>query len=277
MAFDRYRTSQSVHHPVDLHAILVSIVPVRIVLVEPSHPGNIGAVARAMGNMGFSELSLVRPVEFLVEEARVRSASNEEILANAAVCSSLSEAIGDCTCVVGTSARIRTIGWPNLPPQEAMNQVAERSVQGAKVALLFGPERAGLLNRQIDQCDMLVRIPVNEEAPSINLAGAVLIMLYELRLALDSRSEVDSGTSVTLSPNREENMANQAQVQGLFEHMQRVLSDVDFIATGSRKSLMRKIRRIFLMPGLTEDEVNILRGILTAVTNKIGGSKRSSE
>ena len=252
-------------------------MPVRIVLMEPTHPGNIGAVARAMGNMGFSELSLVRPVEYLVEEARVRSASNEEILANAAVCASLSEAIGDCTFVVGTSARIRTIGWPNLPPREAMNQVAERSVQGARVALLFGPERAGLLNRHIDQCDMLVRIPVNEEAPSINLAGAVLIMLYELRLALDFLSAVDSATSVTLSPNREEYIATQAQVQGLFEHLQRVLSDIDFIATGPRASLMRKIRRLFLVPGLTEDEVNILRGILTAVTNKTGGTKRSSE
>ena len=243
-------------------------MPVRVVLVEPTHPGNIGAVARAMGNMGVCDLSMVRPVDFRVEEARVRSAKNEEILANAHECESLAEAIRDCSFVIGTSARVRTIGWPNLTPREAMRQVARASDQGEKVALVFGPESAGLSNSQIDQCDILVRIPVSDSAPSINLAGSVLILLYELRV-IQLASLVDDTESDEQQPKRKEDrLATRKQVQGFFEHLFDVMENVEFISGNPRDILKRKIRRIFLRPGLTEDEVNILRGFLKSVNKK---------
>ncbi|MDE0309214.1 MAG: RNA methyltransferase [Acidiferrobacterales bacterium] len=250
---------------------------VRVVLVEPTHPGNIGAVARAMGNMGVSDLCMVRPVDFRVEEARVRSAKNEGILASAKEFESLAEAIADCSFVIGTSARLRTIGWPNLSPRAAMAQVAEVSEHGGQAALVFGPERAGLSNSQIDQCDVLVRIPVSDTAPSINLAGSVLILLYELRcIQLDNL--VDDAGSVNPEPKRKEDtMATRKQVQGFFEHLFEVMENVEFIAGNPRDILKRKIRRIFLRPGLTEDEVNILRGFLKSVGKKAAQGKTRSD
>ena len=241
---------------------------VRVVLVEPTHPGNIGAVARAMGNMGVRDLSMVRPVDFRVEEARVRSAKNEEILANAYECESLAEAIRDCSFVIGTSARVRSIGWPNLTPREAMRQVAGASDQGEKVALVFGPESAGLSNSQIDQCDILVRIPVSDSAPSINLAGSVLILLYELRVIQLESLVGDTEPDEQKPKRKEDRMATQKQIQGFFEHLFEVMENVEFISGNPRDILKRKIRRIFLRPGLTEDEVNILRGFLKSVNKK---------
>ncbi len=233
---------------------------VRVVLVEPSHPGNIGAVARAMGNMGFSDLALVRPVSYLVEEARVRTAGNEQILASASCFETLTEAIAKCHLVVGTSARLRTVDWPSLPPKESMRRVADNLRQGGNAAIVFGPERTGLSNQDTDRCDLLVRIPVDNRAPSINLAGAVIVILYELRLALQS-GEYQPGSS-------DEKMATQEQIEGMFAHLNKVLEEIDFITGGPREILKRKIRRIFLRPSLTEDEVNILRGILTAISKK---------
>ena len=250
---------------------------VRVVLVEPSHPGNIGSVARAMGNMGFSDLYLVRSVDHLVEEARVRSSGNERILANARTSDSLAQAIGDCSFIVGTSARVRTVGWPNLTPRKAMREVATALANSQNTAILFGPERTGLSNRHIDQCDVLVRIPVDEKSPSINLAGAVIILLYELHLAICDRSQ-ETGVSSHEGSEQIETMATHAQVEGFFEHLQSVLEEIEFIADSPREVLMRKIRRLFLRPDLTEDEVNILRGILTAVQRKSGaGSKPTFE
>ncbi len=243
---------------------------VRVVLVKPSHPGNIGSVARAMGNMGFSDLCLVRPVDHLVEEARVRASGNEGILVNATVTDSLTDAIDECSFVVGTSARTRTINWPSLTPREAMQRTAEAAGRSQMSAILFGPERTGLSNRHIDRCDVLVRIPVSERSPSINLAGAVIILLYELHLAL-ADSTADGTASLAKSGfDGSETMATHIQIEGFFDHLHSVLENVEFISQSPREVLMRKIRRIFLRPGLTDDEVNILRGILTAVESKTG-------
>ena len=217
-----------------------------------------------MGNMGFSDLYLVRPVDHLVEEARVRSSGNESILAQATVCDRFSEAIGDSTFVVGTSARIRTVGWPTLSPREAMREIAKRTRSEQQCAIVFGPERTGLENRHIDQCNVLIRIPVDDKAPSINLAGAVLIVLYELRLMLNEGSD---GSPKPTSREKNEIVATNDQIEGFFAHLQNTMESTGFIAESPRDVLMRKIRRIFLRPGLTVDEVNILRGILTAVGN----------
>ena len=219
-----------------------------------------------MGNMGFSQLTLVRPTDHLVEEARVRSANNEEILFNASVCTRLEHAVTECTFIVGTSARLRTIRWPSLPLRQAMTRLAEFDGRGDEVAILFGPERSGLSNRHLDLCDILVRIPTSEKAPSINLAGAVLLMLYELRVA---RNFSDPAAAEDVNRDVAEQAANRSQIEGLFEHLHQVMIEVEFISGQPREKLMRKIRRIFLRPGLTMEEVNILRGILTEVMKKV--------
>ncbi len=241
---------------------------VRVVLVEPSHPGNIGSVARAMGNMGFADLRLVRSVEHRVEAARVRAAGSEAILANAVVTDSLAGAIGDCSMIVGTSARVRSVDWPTMTPREAMARVVNGLGKSQKTAILFGPERTGLCNRHIDQCDLLVRIPVSERLPSINLAGAVLIVLYELHLVQNAQNIDESVSHAESVLKDDEEWATHRQIEGYFTHLQSVLERIEFIAESPREILMRKIRRIFLHPGLSEDEVNILRGILSAVERK---------
>lgn len=223
-----------------------------------------------MGNMGFSDLRLVRSVDHLVEEARVRSSGNEGILASAGICDTLADAVSDCSLIVGTSARVRTVGWPNLTPREAMHEVSNALANSQNAAVVFGPERTGLSNRHIDRCDVLVRIPVDEKSPSINLAGAAIILLYELHLATRCRSGGEAGAGRRTGTEPTESMAAHAQVEGFFDHLQSVLEEIEFIANSPREVLMRKIRRLFLRPGLTEDEVNILRGILTAVEKNSG-------
>ena len=237
----------------------------RVVLIEPSHSGNIGATARAMGNMGVSRLYLVNPENHLNDVATARSSGNEHILQNAIICNSMEEAISDCSHVFGTSARLRTIAWPSKTPRKAMKQAALASAGGKQVALLFGPERTGLTNQAVERCTALVRIPVNETSPSINLAGAVLIMLYEYQLAclkLQSNPEVSSRAAG-------EELATSEQVHGFFEHLEQVVREVEFIGNHPHDSLMRKIKRIFIRSRLTHDDVNILRGILTAVNKKV--------
>ncbi len=218
--------------------------------------------------MGIGELWLVNPSDHLSEEAKARSAGSDAVLASARVCDSLDQAVADCVFVVGTSARVRTVGWPNQLPEDAMAQVAKVTARNQSAAILFGPEKTGLSNAHVERCDLLVRIPVDDRAPSINLAGAALIMLYELRLAhLEQQADLSASA---LSQPSDERMATRQQIEGLFEHLFEISSQVGFIAHGPRTSLKRKMRRVFLNPGLKENEVNILRGFLTAVGKKIG-------
>ncbi len=245
---------------------------VRVVLIDTSHPGNIGAVARAMGNMGLHHLELVRPVEFLNEEAFARSAGNEQILRDARVCDTLEQAIGDCEIVVGTSARTRTVRWPSQTPEASMQAVAAADAAGRNAALLFGPERTGLSNQDVDRCTVLVRIPVDPRSPSINLAGAALIMLYELR-----KAALDSGRS-PLAPEASApeaaRPATSAEMAGFFDHLEQVARQTGFIAEGPRESLLRKIRRIFVRSNMTDEEVNIMRGVFTAILTPRPASSR---
>ncbi|MDD9885410.1 MAG: TrmJ/YjtD family RNA methyltransferase, partial [Gammaproteobacteria bacterium] len=156
---------------------------IRVVLLEPTHPGNIGAAARAMANMGLRHLALVNPREFPSAQATARAAGADAILENAAVAAQLDHAIADCQLVVGASARLRSIEWPLLPPAAAMRKVAAAAASGARAALLFGRESRGLTNRELDRCHYLVRIPANPDFSSLNLAAAVMVLCYELRQA----------------------------------------------------------------------------------------------
>jgi tRNA (cytidine32/uridine32-2'-O)-methyltransferase len=231
---------------------------VRIVLVETSHPGNIGAVARAMKNMCLARLALVRPHRYPSAEATARASGADDLLEGAMVTATLDEALADCGLVIGASARRRTVEWPELDPRECANEVM-RAAPAGPVALVFGRENSGLTNDELGRCRFLVHIPANPDYTSLNLAMAVQVIAYELLMA--SRG-VAGGTQTITAAVRER--ASAAQLQGLFEHLEQALNDFGFADERRSEKLMRRLRRLFLRAEPDADDINILRGILSA-------------
>jgi len=248
--------------------ITPDIVAPVIVLVRPSHPGNIGAVARAMGNMGFSDLRLVNPITFPSPIANARAAGADSILESAKVFDNFDDAIADCRYIIGTTARERTIGWPTLAPAAAVATLT--GVTAPEVAFVFGNERSGLANDEVDRCSSLVRIPVNPGYPSMNLGSAVMLIAYEYRMAvLEPRV---SGMDVMAGPPQRRNPeagrlepATAVQMRGFYRHCEHVLNEIRFLKVHPPTKLMRKILRLFNRARMTEEEVNILRGVLTTI------------
>ncbi|MFL6651385.1 MAG: RNA methyltransferase, partial [Sulfurifustaceae bacterium] len=177
---------------------------IRVVLVRPSHPGNVGGVARAMKNMGLDQLRLVAPSSYPSPEAEARAADAADILARAVVCAELDEAIGTCHFIVGTTARSRRIEWPALNPADAAARLLQEAERGP-VAVLFGHERTGLTNAELDRCHALVSIPANPEYPSLNLVCAVQIIAYEIYRTGSFNS---AGPVIQEPPATEEEMAH---------------------------------------------------------------------
>lgn len=238
----------------------MSLDRIRIVLMAPSHGGNIGACARAMKTMGLARLVLVTPKEFPSAEASARAVGAEDVLGRAQVCASLEEAVGDCQLVIGTSARARRIHWPLLDPAEAARRVVAHGATG-EVAVLFGRERIGLTNDELDRCQLLVSVPSNPEFSSLNLAAAVQVIAYEIwRAASGPPVAVPDGEPLG------EPRATHADVQRLYEHLEKVLVELEFLDPANPRLLMRRLMRLFNRVELTTNEVNILRGILTSVT-----------
>lgn len=242
---------------------------IRIVLVEPSHPGNIGAVARAMKNMGLEELVLVRPKQFPHSEATARASGADDVLARARVVQSVPEALAGCGFVAATTSRGRDQNFSVLDAHEAAERVVAES-RRSPAAVLFGAERTGLTNEELEAAHILVRIPANPAYPSLNLAMAVQIVTYELYRA--------QGATVERPP-REVPLATPEEMQRLYEHLQQVMNEVDFRdRTQSGTHLMARIRRFLQRAELDQNEVNILRGFLTAVQNRrrtAGSAQRS--
>jgi TrmH family RNA methyltransferase len=232
-------------------------IPVRIVLVDTSHPGNIGATARAMKTMGLRDLSLVRPKHFPSDEATARAAGAGDILANAQVHGDLQAAIADCGWVVGASARLRTIAVPIVDPREAANEIWQR-LQANRVAVLMGPEQSGLTNDDLARCHQLVHIPAAPEFSSLNLAMAVQIVCYELRMAAPNRPPPEGPVS-------DSRLATAAELEGLHEHLEQLLTESEFLHPAHQKQVKLKLRRIFLKATLEYNELNILRGALTSL------------
>ena len=233
---------------------------VRVVLVETSHPGNIGAVARAMWTMGLSRLYLVRPKRYPSAEATARAAGADEVLYSAVVCESLDEAIGDCDWVVGTTIRDRHLDWPRLAP-DAWATKAAREAQEGQVALVFGREHSGLSNRELDRCQAIASIATNPRFSSLNLAGAVQIFAYELRRALGDE------TSTPIDSSRRgdgERLVTAQELEGLYAHLEQALADIGYYDPEAPKLLMRRLRRLFGRVQPDRAELNILRGILAA-------------
>lgn len=229
---------------------------VRIILVGTTHPGNIGATARAMKNMGLTDLMLVKPKIFPHEDATARASGAEDLLESARVVSSLDEALRDCTYVAGASARARSIGWPSMTPRECAQRVVEESKHGT-AAVVFGPEKAGLTNDDVDRCNTLLTIPTEPGFSSLNLAMAVQVVSYELRVAGMTQEEVPADPE---SP-----PATSEEREHFYAHLEEVLTRSGFLDPDNPRLLMRRLRRLFTKAELDQNEVNILRGMLAAV------------
>ncbi len=229
---------------------------IRIVLINTTHPGNIGAAARAMKVMGLSSLHLVTPKAFPNADATARASGADDVLQAARVHESLDSALAGCSLVLGTSARLRSLPMPMLDVRRASEQALEES--GTKeVAVLFGRERYGLTNEEMQRCQYLVNIPSNPAYSSLNLAQAVQIIGYELRVAAIG----GAGLSV---PPADWEPVDDSQMEGLFQHLEQTLLDLRFLNPKQPKRLMMRLRRLFNRARPDQNEINILRGILKA-------------
>ena len=244
------------------YALHEGLSKIRIVLMETSHPGNIGGVARAMKNMGLSNLVLVNPKEFPSIVASQRASSAGDVLDNARVVASLDEAIAGAKVVVGSSARLRKVSWPQLNVRETA-ELALNTVEEGEVALIFGREDSGLSNAEMDKCHYLAHIPTNPVYSSLNLGAAVQVFAYECLMATQIPSVHSKGYNHEL--------ATADQLEGFYEHLYQALQDIKFLDPAKNARFMRRMRRLFNRTQLDVKEVDILRGILTAAqkqTNK---------
>lgn len=230
--------------------------PLRVVLCGTTHPGNIGGAARAMKTMGLSQLVLVdpKPGIFPSDEATARAVSAVDVLDNARVCATLAEAVADCTLVVGTTARERHIGPQVMLPRDFCAEAGQLAGDG-EVALVFGRERTGLTNEEVDLCQRLVRIPTQSAFASLNLAAAVQILAYEW---IQSAARLPQAAPEGYRPARSE------ELEGLIGHIDRVIKRTGFFAGKNQDAILRRIRRIYARAALDTNEINILRGQLAA-------------
>jgi tRNA/rRNA methyltransferase/tRNA (cytidine32/uridine32-2'-O)-methyltransferase len=234
-------------------AVLLSHI--KIVLVETTHPGNIGAVARAMKNMSMTRLCLVSPKTFPSAVATSRAAGADDILARAMVCDSLQEAIADCQLVIGASARSRTISWPEMTPRECAERVVINEPKQT-VAIIFGRENSGLKNHELDLCHFLLRIPCNSAYSSLNIAAAVQVICYELFVAAGVPQTANIGDKGECP------LATATQMESFYQHLYQALVDIGFMHPDKSKSIMRRLRRVYNRIRLDTKELDILRGIL---------------
>ena len=234
---------------------------VKVVLVGTTHPGNIGATARAMKNMGILDLALVEPKEFPSDVATFRSKAAKDILEKASVHTSLEEAISECELVVGTSARGRTVPWPVLNPREAAEEMHKSSLNG-KVAIVFGREDRGLTNEELGLCNFHAHIPSDPEYSSLNLSQAVQILAYEIRLSyLQDRHVNKEYWDVEL--------ANNEQTERLINHMDELMQEVDFYDVENPRKLLVRVRRFFKRSKIDVMEANIFRGLFATIQKKL--------
>lgn len=259
---------------------------ISVILMRTTHPGNVGAVARAMKNMGLFHLRLVKP-EFnkLVseEEALARAAGAEDLIHASQTCSTLDEAIANCHVVIGASARSRKMPWPLMNPRDCAHHVIQRlassltdsSVDKAplKIAFLFGQEASGLSNEELQRCHYHVNIPAVAEFSSLNLAMAVQVIAYELRMAFLLQAEqADVQTAPVLSPESDswdESIASVSEVEGFLAHLEQTLIQTEFHDPANPRQLMMRLRRLFQRTHLDQREVKILRGILSSIQKHI--------
>jgi tRNA (cytidine32/uridine32-2'-O)-methyltransferase len=231
---------------------------IRFVLVGTQHPGNIGAAARALKTMGLARLLLVQPEKFPHEEAWRRAAGADDLLDEAVVVDDVAAAVADCRLVLGCTARSRRVQLEEHSPRQAAARLARAAGEGP-VALLFGRERTGLTNEELQLCHAAVHIDANPDYSSLNLAAAVQVLAYETRLALQELVPAD-GIEEAAAPRVA--AATHAQLEGFFAQLAETLEQIDFHKGRAPESAMRKLRRLYLRSDLDEKEVRLLRGIL---------------
>lgn len=244
---------------------MTSLANVRFVLVGTTHPGNIGASARAMKTMGLANLHLVAPKIYPSAEATARASGADDVLAGAIVHDSLQSALTGCTYVFGMSARLRHLAVPLMNPREAVTSL-EKFDDNAQIAIVFGREHSGLSNEELDLCHTLINIPANPQYSSLNLAAAVQVMAYELRMSFNPQIEPGRIGEVREAIHAED-------LIHLYDHFERSLMTIGFLDPDNPRYLMRRIRRLFNRADLDRNEVQILHGILRAAETKARSSK----
>lgn len=230
---------------------------IKIVLVETSHPGNIGSAARAMKTMGFNDLNLVNPKCEINDISYAMASNAKDVLENTKVSSSLKETLSDCNFVVGATARQRDIPLEIINPRQFSKKLSDKNF--GKVAILLGNEARGLTNKQLSMCSIGLHIPANKKYTSLNLAASLQIILYELMY--ESKNEASNINKIDKN-----DIASNEKLINFFNHMDRVLKDINFIKD-DRPMISRKINHIFKKASLSDEEINILRGILSAIEN----------
>lgn len=235
---------------------------VKVVLVGTSHSGNIGSAARAMKVMGLSEMVLVDPQCEVDAQAVALAAGASDIALNARIVQNLEQAVEECALVVGTSARSRTLEWPMLNPRECGQKFAQEGVKHS-VALVFGRERTGLTNEELQKCHYHVSIPANPEYSSLNLAMAVQTLCYEVRVAYLDQVQAQ------YPPQEEEQYPRHKELEMFYQHLEKVMIKTQFISEEQPGQVMNKLRRMFNRARPESQELNTLRGVLTAVEKSI--------
>ncbi len=232
---------------------------ISIVMVETTHQGNIGAAARAMKNMGLYRLVLVNPQCALDGSAYARASGADDVLAEAARVESLKEAVSDCSLVVGTTARVRTLVWPGLTPNSLAEKLDEMPPE-EEAAIVFGREHSGLTNEELQHCHYSLTIPTNPEFSSLNVASSIQVICYEIF----SRHQ-QSLPAEPRPKSRLESRARAEQLEGFFEHLEQVLVSLQFLDKDNPRQIMKRLRRLYQRAEPSQNEVNILRGILSSV------------
>ncbi len=259
-------------------AMTAALANVRIVLVAPTHPGNVGAVARAMRTMGLRDLWLVRPRRFPSAEATERAAGAFEVLDRARVVDELAEALAECRWAVAATARPRRLEWEVLDPAAAAGELVRRAPAGP-VAAVFGRESKGLSNEEVDQCQAVLRIPTDPDFRSLNVAAAVQIQAYEIARAAAAAAAGEEAGGAPPPPGAERGKGapgdgsgavTVADLERLYGHCARALADIGYLDPARPRLLMRRLRRLVARAGLEREELDLLRGILTAAQRAAG-------
>jgi tRNA (cytidine32/uridine32-2'-O)-methyltransferase len=231
---------------------------IKIIMVGTTHPGNIGAAARAMGNMCFKHLTLVDPQCPVGEIAYARASGANAILDNRETCKDLAQAIADCSCVIAASARRRSLSWPELSPPQLADKIVGLG-DTTRTALVFGREHSGLSNEEMQLCNYMVCIPTNPDFSSLNVAAAIQVLCYEIF------QRQTTTPSLVKPPEAHDLPVAHAELEGYFEHLQKVLHMSGFLDPQQPGMIMQRLRRLYLRSEVTRNEINILRGMLTAI------------